>query len=99
MDEKIKMERANLKIVNNDEDTTEVNKEPVSTSMPAPPSTIYEVLMSRMTPDQLASLGVKLISVNNSELFWVTTTGQLYNFDSKQRALEAEYAWLMSTPK
>ena len=41
----------------------------------APPATIYDVVMANMTPDTLADLGVKLISVNNSELYWVTSAG------------------------
>ena len=64
----------------------------------APPSSVYQVLMARMTPEELTTLGVKLISVNNSELFWVTSIGQLYPFNDKQSALEAEYNWLNSAP-
>lgn len=65
----------------------------------APPSNIYQLKMARMTPQEMASMGVQLISVNSSELFWVTSTGQLYQFNQKQAALEAEYAWLMSKPE
>lgn len=64
----------------------------------AAPSNIYQVLMSRMNPEQLANLGVQLIQVNGAELFWMTSVGQLYAFNNKQAALEAEYAWLMSKP-
>ena len=64
----------------------------------APPSNIYQVKMAKMTPQELASMGVQLISVNSSELYWVTSVGQLYAFNNKQAALEAEYAWLMSKP-
>lgn len=64
----------------------------------APPATIYEAKMRTMTPKELATMGVQLISVNNSELFWVTSVGQLYSFSNKQAALEAEYSWLMSKP-
>ena len=67
-------------------------------TMQADPATVYEAKMRRMTPQELASMGVQLISVNNSELFWVTSVGQLYAFNNKQGALEAEYAWLMSKP-
>ena len=65
---------------------------------PAPPSNVYQVLMGRMTPQQLATLGVQLVQVNGSELFWMTSVGQLYAFNNKQAALEAEYSWLMSKP-
>ena len=64
----------------------------------ASPSNIYQVLMARMNPEQLATLGVQLIQVNGAELFWMTSVGQLYAFNNKQAALEAEYAWLMSAP-
>jgi hypothetical protein len=64
----------------------------------ASPSNIYQVLMARMNPEQLATLGVQLIQVNGAELFWMTSVGQLYAFNNKQAALEAEYAWLMSKP-
>ena len=62
----------------------------------APPATIYDVVMANMTPDTLADLGVKLISVNNSELYWVTSAGQLYGFNARAQALAAERAWLGS---
>ena len=65
----------------------------------AKPATVYEMVVAAMTPDKLANLGVKLVSVNNSELFWVTTTGQLYQFNAYNMAFEAEYAWLMSNPE
>lgn len=64
----------------------------------ATPSNIYQVLMADMTPQKLATLGVKLISVNNSSLYWVTTAGQLYEFNSYDNAVQAEFAWLMSEP-
>lgn len=64
----------------------------------APPSTVYQVLMARMTPEQMAGMGVKLIQVNGEELFWMTSVGQLYTFDNKQAAILAEYTWLMSKP-
>lgn len=65
---------------------------------PAPPSNVYQVLMARMTPEQLAGMGVKLIQVNGEELFWMTSIGQLYTFDNKKAAILAEYTWLMSVP-
>jgi hypothetical protein len=64
----------------------------------APPSNIYQVLMARMTPQQLANLGVQLVQVNSAELFWMTSVGHLYTFNNKQAAIEDEYAWLMSKP-
>ena len=76
------------------------NKKKITTEAveQAPPSNVYQIVMARMTPEELTNLGVKLISVNNSELFWVKSVGQLYPFNDKQSALTAEYQWLTSAP-
>lgn len=94
-----------LKVVNSKKTTKKVanavNEEckcDINAVEQAPPSTVYQVLMSRMTPEQLASISVQLIQVNGSELFWMTSVGQLYAFNNKKAAFEAEYAWLMSSP-
>lgn len=60
----------------------------------AQPSTVYEVVMASMDPAKFAKYGVKLISVNNRELYWVTSMGQLYDFIDYDKALQAEYSWL-----
>lgn len=65
----------------------------------APPATVYAAIMASMTPETLANLGVKLVSVNGEELFWMTSVGQLYVFNNRRAALQAEYDWLMSEPK
>jgi hypothetical protein len=88
---------------------TEVHKElkayiennkvkPEATCEAPPPQTVYALKMSRMTMEEMATMGVKLITVNSSELFWVTSVGHLYPFDRRQEAIEAEYAWLNSNP-
>ena len=64
----------------------------------APPATVYEVVMASMTPQKLANLGVKLVSINSRELYWVTSVGQLYEFNAYDQAVQAEYNWLMSDP-
>lgn len=96
-DNETKNNKTDLKLV---ESKTKKEEEPINVAdvAPAPPSTVYHLLMARMTPEQLASMGVQLIQVNGSELFWMTSVGQLYTFNNKQAALEAEYAWLMSAP-
>lgn len=75
-----------------------LGSEPTSDVMEAPSSTIYAAIMASMTPEKLADLGVKLIYVNNSDLFWVTSVGQLYPFSNRAQAVEAEYTWLLSNP-
>lgn len=62
----------------------------------AAPRTQYAAIMASMTPDQLAAMGVRLISINGNELWWVTSTGQLYAFGAQQQAIAAEYRWLLS---
>ena len=64
----------------------------------AEPATVYEVVKAGLTPQKLTNLGVKLIYVNNRELFWVTTAGRLYEFKAYEQALQDEYNWLMSDP-
>lgn len=88
--------KPDLKLV--DEKKTDEGAVKCSDCKPAPPSTIYRMLMARMTPEHLAAIGTQLIQVNGSELFWMTSVGQLYPFNAKQQAVEAEYAWLMSNP-
>lgn len=65
----------------------------------ASPSTVYESKMASMTVEEMANLGVKLISVNGDSLYWVTSVGQLYKFSEKNIAFESEYIWLMSKLK
>ncbi len=43
--------------------------------------TNFEKIMQEMNPETMANLRVKQIIVNNSEPFYVTSTGQLYTFD------------------
>ena len=78
-----------LKVVENSE-------EAVSNSKTETPVTIYDITMANMTPEILADLGVHLVSVNNRDLFWLTSVGQLYPFNNRNQAFEAELAWLNS---
>lgn len=58
--------------------------------------TNFEKIMQEMNPETMANLRVKQIIVNNSEPFYVTSTGQLYSFDNLRSAVIAEYNWLIS---
>ena len=58
--------------------------------------TNFEKIMQEMNPETMANLRVKQIIVNNSEPFYVTSTGQLYTFDNLRGAVIAEYNWLIS---
>ena len=70
--------------------------ESVSDIAAAEPRFVYDVIMANMTVEKLADMGVRLIYVNNSDLFWVTSGGQLYPFNDRAHAVEAEYNWLRS---
>ena len=58
----------------------------------------FEKIMSNMTPESMAELGVKLISVNNRDLYYMTSTGQLFYTADYQSALQHELRWLMTDP-
>lgn len=89
----------NLRIVKPEsEDCGDPKEIPVGDVQQAPPSTVYEALMRTMTAEQLAIMGVQLVQVNGEQLFWMTSMGQLFPFNAKMKALETEYAWLMSSP-
>lgn len=89
--EKVKIEAVEepaVKILDND---------PTSETAAAEPRFVYDVVMANMTIDKLADMGVRLIYVNNSDLFWVTSAGQLYAFNDRIHAVEAEHNWLASS--
>ena len=87
-----------LKIRESVDEYLEENKSVQGDVKQAEPSNIYQMLMARMDPENLAGLGVRLVQINGAELFWMTSVGQLYAFNNKNAALEAEYAWLMRKP-
>lgn len=58
----------------------------------------YDVIMEKMTPEILAEKGVHLISVDNRRLFYMTSSGQLFNTNQFEAAMQHEYAWLMYDP-
>ena len=89
----------NLKIVRPEtEDCNDTAEIPVGDVRQAPPSTVYEAIMRTMTAEQFAVMGVQMVQINGEQLFWMTSTGQLFPFSAKLKAIEAEYAWLMSKP-
>lgn len=55
----------------------------------------YDVVMKNMTPEAMAELGVKLVNVDNRQLFYLTSSGQLFNTNNYNGALQHEYNWLM----
>ena len=58
----------------------------------------YENLKASMTVETMAELGVRLVSLNNRELYYMTSTGQLYTMNNYEAALQHEYNWLMHDP-
>ena len=56
--------------------------------------TNYDVMMEEMTVEQLAMKNVQLVIINNTEPFYMTTTGQLFPFNSRKDAIEFEKRFL-----
>ena len=63
-------------------------------------TTNYDIMMQEMTLEKLARKNVQLIIVNGQEPFYVTTTGQLFNFNDLKSAIEFEMRYLsMEVPQ
>ena len=57
-------------------------------------------MMKEMTIEKLAIKNVQLVIVNGQEPFYVTTTGQLFNFNDRKAAIEFEMRYLsMEVPQ
>ena len=56
--------------------------------------TNYSKLLADMTPEKLAQLNVHMIIVNQSQPFYMTSTGQLFDFNHLADAVKYEYTWL-----
>lgn len=62
--------------------------------------TNYDAMMKEMTIEKLASKNVQLVILNGQEPFYVTTTGQLFNFNDRKAAIEFEMRYLsMEVPQ
>ena len=61
--------------------------------------TNYDSLMKNMTPEAMAELNVHLVTVDNRKLFYMTSSGQLFNNNDYQSAVQFEYNWLMYDPE
>ena len=59
----------------------------------------YDIMMKQMTPEQLAEKNVHLVTVNNRRLYYMTSSGQLFNNTDFDAALQHEYQWLMYDPE
>ena len=57
--------------------------------------TNFEKNMRAMTPEIMAELGTKLVVINNRDVFYLTSSGQLFPTDDYQAALRHEYNWLL----
>ena len=62
--------------------------------------TNYDAMMQEMTIEKLAIKNVQLVILNGQEPFYVTTTGQLFNFNDRKAAIEFEMRYLsMEVPQ
>ena len=58
--------------------------------------TNFEKIMQSMTPETMANERVKMVLINQGQPFYMTSRGQLYNFNNLQGAVIDEYNFLIS---
>ena len=56
----------------------------------------YENIVNNMTIEDLTNRNVSLVNVNNMQLFWVTSSGQLFPYENYHNAIAYEIEWLNS---
>lgn len=58
--------------------------------------TVFEQTIKEMTPECLATLLVKPAVVNGTDMYYLTTSGQLFTFDKEglQKAVDYQYQLL-----
>ena len=58
---------------------------------------VFDQTMKEMTPECLASVLVKPVVINGTDLYYMTTSGQLFTFDKEglQKAVDYQYQILM----
>ena len=58
---------------------------------------VFDLTMKEMTPECLASVLVKPVVINGTDLYYLTTSGQLITFDKEglQKAVDYQYQILM----
>lgn len=58
---------------------------------------VFDQTMKEMTPECLASVLVKPVVINGTDLYCMTTSGQLFTFDKEglQKAVDYQYQILM----
>lgn len=59
----------------------------------------YDAIMQSMTPERMAEINVKLVTVNNTNLFYMTSSGQLFPTTQFDDAVRYEYRWLTADPE
>ena len=56
--------------------------------------TVFEKIKEDMTIETLAEMGVRLVSVNNQQLYYLTSSGQMFAYSRYNEALNHEFQWL-----
>ena len=51
---------------------------------------VFEKQIKEMSIRDLAELNVQLVVINNSQLMWLTSSGQLFPYDNRTEALNFE---------
>ena len=58
----------------------------------------YDAIMQNMTLPVMAELRVKLVTVNNRDLYYLTSSGQLFLTSEYEAAVQHELSWLNYDP-
>lgn len=56
--------------------------------------TNYDYIVASMSPEELANINVQLVLINMDEMWWKTSTGQLFPFYHRGDALQYELDFL-----
>ena len=58
---------------------------------------VFDQTMKEMTPECLASVLVKPVVINGTDLYYMTTSGQIFTFEKEglQKAVDYKYQILM----
>ena len=56
----------------------------------------YDKIMEEMTPEIMANQRVKMVIVNQSEPFYMTSRGQLYSINNLHSAVVDEFNYLIT---
>lgn len=54
----------------------------------------YDFIMQNMNVERMARMNVRLVTINNDQLSWLTSVGLLFDYNDYNGALQFELNWL-----